>query len=410
MNKLTFKEIHKRALIFHKNYLLDANQGKPKEIELMRLRENFIKKFNLDYIEHDLDVKKYAIGSGDKDTFCYLIERGLLSGLGSARGGYSRKFGVYYSAQHNVFKSDRRYSNDLSIAFGIVKNDLVTIINAAYLDKIELVNSTKFWYIIKFKIYWLYNPFHDIPVFNRNHVKEIIKYYNISCSKGDIEERKALYKFKTTYIAFSKMTNREFMCFLYSSYSGLNLKEDTEIKNESKTFESRFEKPLEEFVGTYTKCVGAYKNKKICKDNRTINVRQTDFLELNKRKQSLGKFGEMLIVNDEATKLKNLGINEIVEHSSVEIGDGIGYDIKSFDKDGREIYIEVKTTKANASDHFHLSKSENNFGSSKRDRYYIYRVYCLDIIKATYKVKIYRFDEVLQLFNFEPQDYLLTLK
>lgn len=72
-----------------------------------------------------------------------------------------------------------------------------------------------------------------------------------------------------------------------------------------------------------------------------------------------------------------IDLSQKIQHVSKEIGDGLGYDIISFDQFGNEIFIEVKTTSSNYSTDFYLTNSElNNF--SKLDNFILYRVYDFD--------------------------------
>jgi hypothetical protein len=58
------------------------------------------------------------------------------------------------------------------------------------------------------------------------------------------------------------------------------------------------------------------------------------------------------------------------------IGDGLGYDIKSFDPStGEEIHIEVKTTVGPPETPFYMSAPEIDYAKSCAVKYRIYRVY-----------------------------------
>ena len=111
------------------------------------------------------------------------------------------------------------------------------------------------------------------------------------------------------------------------------------------------------------------------------------------KKQIIGVIGECTILKKEKERLKNSRQSELVERendiewSSKDIGDGLGYDIKSFDiKDGKLInkYIEVKTTVGHDKD-FEITANEvdksNNL--NKNGLYAIARVYNLDIKNKT---------------------------
>jgi hypothetical protein len=91
--------------------------------------------------------------------------------------------------------------------------------------------------------------------------------------------------------------------------------------------------------------------------------------------KALGKAGEELVLKYEREKLKNYPelLNKI-EHTSSK-NDDAGYDILSFTEDGKEMLIEVKTTRRDASYPFLLSYNEYNTAMNNIGRYYIYRVY-----------------------------------
>ena len=78
----------------------------------------------------------------------------------------------------------------------------------------------------------------------------------------------------------------------------------------------------------------------------------------------------------EKDRLQKLGIQFEVQHSSIEKGDGLGYDILSVEDDGiTPRYIEVKTTTGPLSQAFYYSENELNFSSINNKNYYIYRIY-----------------------------------
>lgn len=84
-----------------------------------------------------------------------------------------------------------------------------------------------------------------------------------------------------------------------------------------------------------------------------------DYLERESRNRSLGVAGEKFVAEFEARRLHAGGhraLADRVEHVSVTKGDGLGYDVLSFESNGRERYIEVKTTAFGAAtEHGHLS-------------------------------------------------------
>lgn len=90
----------------------------------------------------------------------------------------------------------------------------------------------------------------------------------------------------------------------------------------------------------------------------------------------IGFLGEKIVLNYEQRKLKEYpSLSEKIEHVSQTRGDGLGFDILSFNTEGQEIYIEVKTTAQGKSAPFYMSDNEVNFAKKHPDNYVIYRLY-----------------------------------
>jgi hypothetical protein len=105
---------------------------------------------------------------------------------------------------------------------------------------------------------------------------------------------------------------------------------------------------------------------------------KVNYLEREQRNSSLGEAGEQLIVEYEKWKLRSLGkdaLAEKVEWISKEQGDGAGFDILSKDQNGRDKYIEVKTTKLSKEAPFYFTKNELDFSLDQPGKYHLYRVF-----------------------------------
>jgi Domain of unknown function (DUF3883) len=103
-----------------------------------------------------------------------------------------------------------------------------------------------------------------------------------------------------------------------------------------------------------------------------------DYFERESRNRSLGKAGERFIVQYEQWRLETAGVGQLanqVDHVAETQGDGLGYDVLSFETDGRKRYIEVKTTAHDAATPFFVSKNELEFAREERDRFRLYRLY-----------------------------------
>lgn len=136
-----------------------------------------------------------------------------------------------------------------------------------------------------------------------------------------------------------------------------------------------------------------------------------DYIESAIIKKEIGLEGELFILNYERNKLQRKGqmeLSEKVKHISVEYGDGYGYDILSFDENGNEKYIEVKTTIQDLNTVFYMSDNEYKKASTTKN-YFIYRVFNFDL--ETKKGKLYIINTSKDLktyFNAEPLSYKFT--
>lgn len=103
-----------------------------------------------------------------------------------------------------------------------------------------------------------------------------------------------------------------------------------------------------------------------------------DYFEREARNRSLGAAGELFIVQYEQWRLANLGVGQLAEkvkHVAHDLGDGLGYDVLSFEPDGRERFIEVKTTAHDAATPFFVSANEVEFAREQSERFRLYRLY-----------------------------------
>jgi hypothetical protein len=116
-------------------------------------------------------------------------------------------------------------------------------------------------------------------------------------------------------------------------------------------------------------------------ENNAITPSTIDFIEKEIRNKHLGLLGELFILKGEIDFLKSNGKNDLaskVQHVSVQIGDGLGFDILSYDLLGNEKKIEVKTTRSNISRPFYITRNELEISSKNPENYYLYRLFDFD--------------------------------
>ena len=103
-----------------------------------------------------------------------------------------------------------------------------------------------------------------------------------------------------------------------------------------------------------------------------------DYLRREAANQVLGRQGESLILEYEKSRLVDAGkasLAEKVEHSSVVHGDGLGYDIRSYETNGTDRFIEAKTTKYGKNTPFYVTRNELEVSREFHRSYWLYRLF-----------------------------------
>ncbi|MFZ4455088.1 MAG: DUF3883 domain-containing protein [Bacteroidales bacterium] len=138
---------------------------------------------------------------------------------------------------------------------------------------------------------------------------------------------------------------------------------------------------------------------------RTVN-----FIQNGIENKRLGDLGELWVMKYEIEKLKEANKNHLIDkikHTSNDEGDGTGYDIESFDREGNKMFIEVKTTKGNKNSTFFITRNELERSKIERNNYFLYRLYNFDEQTETADLLIIK-GELTNLCEF-PTTYKVNL-
>lgn len=136
-----------------------------------------------------------------------------------------------------------------------------------------------------------------------------------------------------------------------------------------------------------------------------------DFEVKNKKNKKLGDSGEELVMKFEQNRLRTLGLpkNYAPEWHSRTQGDGLGYDILSYNAEMEKIYIEVKSTSADENTHFFISNRELERSRVEGDNYYLYRLSNLRK-NSNVKLEVYNGPLDEQKFDISPNSYVTIAK
>lgn len=139
---------------------------------------------------------------------------------------------------------------------------------------------------------------------------------------------------------------------------------------------------------------------------RTLRAGNAERDAANKR---LGDQGELAVIEFEKRKLNDAGLGDLakkVRHVAKIEGDGAGYDVRSFNPDGSEIYIEVKTTTGPISTDFFISSNEVAFSRAYSAQYELRRLYDFDVNTGSGRFYSRRGD--ISELNLRPTNYRVS--
>ncbi len=321
-----------------------------------KLRQKFVRDYPLERIKN-LAIKEYVIGWGkDNQSFCYRIEQGLRK-LGSIWGSRADKFGIY----HGKTKSDKtikyrfasHWGESHEQAFDAVKNAIVDLLNNN--NNLDKLKENPLSPMFKGKILFLYYPKQFLNIFSGSHLSHFVANLNLmTLSDDNLDLQQALMDYQATFPELKNQSPFLFGELLYKIF-GYPPKD----KNE--------QMPLLSVA-----VAGAIIQSQPALPRQT----KPNYEELQRDRKITGDRGEKEVLELEKKRLINAGKPELADKIKhvADTDDYRGFDILSFETDGKERYIEVKATSHDSFDYgFFLSPNERK-KSEELPNYYLYLV------------------------------------
>jgi hypothetical protein len=139
---------------------------------------------------------------------------------------------------------------------------------------------------------------------------------------------------------------------------------------------------------------------------RSYKARKYDFVKREAANRELGKQGEEFVVKFERERLITVGRSDLaarIERISETRGDGAGYDVLSFNEDGSERHIEVKTSNFGKNFPFDITANELAYSEDCAEQYYLYRVFNFKI-----SPKLFMLEGPLSKYNPQPTSFKIA--
>lgn len=138
---------------------------------------------------------------------------------------------------------------------------------------------------------------------------------------------------------------------------------------------------------------------------RSRRASRTDFAARDARNRALGKAGEAWALAALKAELVAAGRQDLADQVawlSQTVGDGLGYDIASFDSEGRPLRIEVKTTNGGVAAPFTLSSNEISASQEDPASFILMRVYGLATAPRFYRLR----GDLTKLCSLRPTTFI----
>lgn len=345
--------------------------------EINSLRKKFTSDYSIRRIR-TLTLDEYVTGKGGQ-TFCNRIENDL-NEWGNIHGSFATKFGVYYGKFGKNSKSKYRigrkeYGTDENLALKKILSAIIELIENK--DNLEILKKNPISPMFKGKILSVYYPNEFLNIFSAKHLNYFINNLGLdNDSKSELDKQALLLDFKNSDTVMKEWSIYEFSKFLYSSFGRPNdeIKEEN-ISKELKKFNLKDFPPIEslkfDYVELQTDELPEPTEKKKNKETKV------DYSNRSRKFKRIGDRGEQIVLRAEKQFLKKNGrkdLAKLVDQIS-ERDDSAGYDIKSYELNGTEKLIEVKSTlqKIGNSNIF-LSANELQVAENK-ENYYFYIIY-----------------------------------
>ena len=345
--------------------------------EINGLRKKFTSDYSTSRIR-TLTLDEYVTGKGGQ-TFCNRIENDL-NEWGNIHGSFATKFGVYYGKFGKNSKSKYRigrkeYGTDENVALKKILSAIIELIENK--DDLAILKKNPISPMFKGKILSVYYPNEFLNIFSAKHLNYFINNLGLdNDSKSELDKQALLLDFKNSDKVMKEWSIYKFSKFLYSSFGRPNdeIKEEN-ISKELKKFNLKDFPPIEslkfDYVELQTDELPESKEKKKSKETKV------DYSNRSRKFKRIGDRGEQIVLRAERQFLKKNGrkdLAKLVDQIS-ERDDSVGYDIKSYELDGTEKLIEVKSTlRKIGNSNIFLSANELQVAENK-ENYYFYIIY-----------------------------------
>jgi 5-methylcytosine-specific restriction protein B len=200
---------------------LQANNSKTIPTELLKLREEFVRRFPKERLG-EMTLEEYAVGTGGDDNFSYWLEYKTKE-LGRVGSGGAIKTGVWWSKADGGWSWNKKTYKSPDGALSRITTGLVKLVEAAEearfdeLDDIgeEYLGSVRY---IRAKPLSLYFPDEFLPMWQQDHMANFLKVFGEEPRGEVLERNRQLLQLLRGLPEFEGFDTFGMMSFLYTAF------------------------------------------------------------------------------------------------------------------------------------------------------------------------------------------------
>lgn len=347
-----------------------------KEKENERVLSDFLSSFSVENLSN-MNIDNYITGKGNQFSFCNYVEKKLEDyGAMSRRTNAYQKFVLYWSDKINNYsfgdkrtKNRRGFGNNIDTIYDSIKNSIAGVVEASKASDYSRIVLNRLNPQFKNKIAYLYNHNNQVPIYSDDDLNVILQVLDIRFDESEDRafKREKLFIFYKQLITKERLSPYLFMRFIYSDYGYRNVLRGKE------SIAKDYNKANDNYCLVDVD-VDHITESSDDNDNRGIfnPVYDTEKEEI---KKLVGKKAEAIVWRYLQTHKEELGIVSLYCWCSGQNrNDSKGYDFSYIDKEGKEIYIEVKGTSRKLGNRIEFEISSNEYSKLKErpNEYYIF--------------------------------------
>lgn len=182
------------------------------------LRRQFVSDFNRGVLEN-LTLEQYAMRTGDKNNFCYRLEREQI-GMGDIRNATAQKFGIWVRKTTGEYDFTKKYGGTPEEAFNAIRTELCKLIDAGEKNDYTAIRKNKIAPMIRNKILAMYYPNNYLTIHSERHLTYFCSKAGILFSDNDDELilQHRLIQWKNEHSEMKTWNLLEYVAYLYEHF------------------------------------------------------------------------------------------------------------------------------------------------------------------------------------------------